>query len=601
MVEGRILESWKEIAEYLRRTPKTCQRWEHELGLPIHRLDGSPKASVFAYQEELDRWLNEKLHEREIAEEKSVRAGRRKQRVFFMTLFSFLGLAAALAILWILDHRNSGPSDRIDPPAVASAPAMPSIAVLPFDNLTHDSAHDYFVDGIHEALITELVKLGAVGVTSRGSVMRYKDRPNDLKKVARELGVQALVEGSVLRSGDRVRVSAQLIRADTDRHVWAQTYDRDVGNVLALLDEVAKAIANEVGRTVDQTVPEGRPSTRKPHRVNPKAYEAYLRGQEIFNREGFETTLLPRIERHCEEATRLDPEFAEAWGELARNRVWQAFFGLRPPGELLPLAREAAHRALALDESTGRAWSALGAISLYFDWNFPAAKQELERAVSLAPHDAAVRHAYSDYFVVMGQTAESLGQVLMGREHNPGSLLAEFFIPGHAVAAKRYQEAIDTARAMLSRHPEVRNSRHFLAKALWLTGHYEEAIVEFGTLWDPASGRARVLETAFSRRGPRAAMKAVADFLAKGTGQEAPNPTEVASYYAIAHEADAAFAWLEKAFAQRTPGLLHVPADPFFDPIRQDPRIDDLCRRVGLPVEAWRGSGSRVTPPVVPG
>ena len=601
MAEGRILESWKEIAEYLRRTPKTCQRWERELDLPIHRLDGSPKASVFAYQEELDRWLNEKLHEREIVEDKSSRVRRRKRKLFYIALPLVLALAATIAAVRLLKKPSPTSGDDSDRPATAPVPAMSSIAVLPFDNLTHDPAQDYFVDGIHEALITELVKLGAVGVTSRGSVMRYKDRPNDLKKVARELGVRALVEGSVLRSGNRVRVSAQLIRADTDRHVWAQTFDRDVGDVLALLDEVAKAIADEVGRTVDQTAPEGRPSTRKPHRVNPKAFEAYLRGQEIFNREGFETTLLPRIERHCLQATRLDPEFAGAWGELARNRVWQAFFGLRPPGELLPLAREAAHRALALDERTGTGWSALGAISLYFDWNFPAAKEELERAVSLAPHDAAVRHAYSDYFVVMGLTAESLAQVFIGREHNPGSLLAEFFIPGHAVAAKRYQEAIDTARAMLSRHPEVRNSRHFLAKALWLTGHYEEAIVEFGTLWGPASERARVVETAFSRSGPRAAMKAVADFLAKGTGQEAPNPTEVASYYAIAHEADAAFAWLEKAFAQRTPGLLHVPADPFFDPIRQDLRIDDLCHRVGLPVEAWRGSGSRVTPPVVPG
>ena len=274
--------------------------------------------------------------------------------------------------------------------------------------------------------------------------------------------------------------------------------------------------------------------------------------------------------------------------------------GVRPPGELLPLAREAARRALDLDERTGKAWAALGVISLYFDWNFETAREELERAVSLAPHDAAVRHAYSDYFVIMGQTAESLGQVRLGLEHNPDSLMAQVYVPGHAVAAKRYQEAIDAARAILARHPDIPNSRNFLAKALWLTGSYEEAIDEFGRLWGPASEQARALDTTFRREGPRAAMKAVADCLAAGTGTQTPNPTEIASYYAIAHEPDAAFAWLEKAFAQRLPGLLHVPADPFFDPIRKDPRIDDLCRRVGLPIEAWRGSASRVTPPMVP-
>jgi tetratricopeptide (TPR) repeat protein len=447
MAEGRIFESWKEIAEYLRRTPKTCQRWERELGLPVHRLDGSPKASVFAYKEELDSWLNEKLHEKETAGETASRVRPRGRRPLSIVLPVVLGLAATFAAVWVLK----------------------------------------------------------------------------------------------------------------------------------------------------------KPAPRRPHRVRPEAYEVYRQGRQILNQEGFVATLLPRIEHYFEEATRLDPEFAEAWGELANNRAWQACLGLRPPGEVLPLSREAAHRALALDESTGKAWAALGVISLYFDWNFATAKQELERAVSLTPHDSGVRHAYSDYFLVMGQTAESLGQVRLGREQNPDSLMAQEYIPGHAVAAKRYQEAIDEARAILAGHPEVRNSRHFLAKALWLTGSYEEAIVEFGRLWGPASEQARVLETTFRRGGPRAAMKAVAEHLAAGTDTPIPNPAEVASYYAIAHEADAAFAWLEKAFAQRTPGLLHVPADPFFDPIRKDPRIDDLCRRVGLPIEAWRGSASRVTPPVVPG
>jgi DNA-binding winged helix-turn-helix (wHTH) protein/Flp pilus assembly protein TadD len=346
----------------------------------------------------------------------------------------------------------------------------------------------------------------------------------------------------------------------------------------------------------------GPSGTRRSHRVRPEAHAALLRAQQSFEQEGFVARrTLPAAERLLEEATRLDPEFAEAWGELAANRAWQAWFGLRPYAELLPRAREAAHCALALSENVVKAWAALGVISLYFDWEFETARHLLERAVSLGPRDASVRHAYSDYFVVMGRTQESLDQVRLARELNPDSLLARQCLPGHLVAARRYQEAIDEARGLLASYPDVNNARHFLAKALWMTGRYEEAIADFGRLWGPESEQARVLDGTFRHAGPRAAMRAVADCLAGQAETPALNATEVAACYATCGESDAAFAWLEKAFARRAPGLLHVPVDPFFDPIRSDPRIDDLCRRVGLPIEAWRGPAGSFAPAVEPG
>ena len=178
MAEGRILESWKEIAEYLRRTPKTCQRWEHDLDLPIHRLDGSPKASVFAYQEELDRWLNEKLHEKELAEDKSSRAGQRKRRFFYVALPLVLVLAATAAVIGILTQRAPRPSGDEGRPAAASAPALPSIAVLPFENLTHDPAHDYFVEGIHDG--ADYRSLRSWGRSrSRHAALSYDTRANN--------------------------------------------------------------------------------------------------------------------------------------------------------------------------------------------------------------------------------------------------------------------------------------------------------------------------------------------------------------------------------------------------------------------------------------
>lgn len=357
------------------------------------------------------------------------------------------------------------------------------------------------------------------------------------------------------------------------------------------------------GTADEQSLPSASDQAAGPsHRARPEAYDAFLRGQQLKEQEGFVAgRILPAVELLFEEATRLDPEFADAWGGLALNRTWEAFFGLRPHAELLFRAREAADRALALSENVAMAWAALGMISLYFDWDFVTARRQLERAVSLAPRDPAVRHAYADYFVVMGRAQESLDQVHLARDQNPNSLRALLVLPGHAVAARRYQEAIDEARSMLASHPEVRNARHFLARALWLTGRYGEAIAEFGTLWGPASEQLRVLDHAFSRDGPRGAMKALADHLAEQADTPAGNPAEIAAYYAMCQESDAAFVWLEKAFVQRAPGLLHLPADPFFDPIRSDPRIDDLCRRVGLPIEAFRGPTGSLPPPVEPG
>lgn len=347
------------------------------------------------------------------------------------------------------------------------------------------------------------------------------------------------------------------------------------------------------------TPPPPAPARRK---VRPEAREAFLHAERLLREElPLGGRVLPSAERLFEEAVRLDPEFATAWGALASNRAWQAFLGLRPHAELIDGAREAARRALALDETVAKGWGALGVVSLYFDWDFATARRQLERALTLAPHDPGVRHAYSDYFVVMGRAEESLEEVLLGREQNPDSWQARVFLPGHFVAARRYREAIREAEAILASFPDARNARHFLARSLWMTDRFEEAVAELGRLRGAASEEARLLEGSWREAGPRAAMKALADHLAGQATDSGANATEIAACYSIGGEPDLAFAWLEKAFERRTPALLHVPVDPFFDPIRTDPRIDDLCRRVGLPVDAWRGAAARSVPPIEPG
>lgn len=332
------------------------------------------------------------------------------------------------------------------------------------------------------------------------------------------------------------------------------------------------------------------------------ALQAYLHARRLLRDEApLVGRILPSAERFFEEATRIDPAFAKAWGALALNRAWQAFLGLRPHAELLDGAREAARRALALDEDAAGAWAALGLVSLYFDWEFETAKGQLERALTLAPRDPGVRHAYSDWFVVMGRPQESLEEVLLAREQNPRSWQVRLFLPGHLVAARRFPEAIREAEAILGAFPEARNARHFLARSLWMTGRPEEAIVELGRLWGEESEPARLLASAGRRAGPRAALGELAAHLAGRGSESAGHATEISAFYAASGDPDAAFAWLGKAFERRVPGLLHVPVDPFFDPLRADPRIDDLCRRVGLPVEAWRGPNGPYVAPIEPG
>ncbi len=252
-------------------------------------------------------------------------------------------LASVALIVWAVRTRTTVPS--------ASAGEIKSIAVLPFDNLTHDAAQDYFVEGMHEALITDLAKLGTVRVTSRNSVMRYKGQALSLKDVAKELGVDALIEGSVLRADDRVRVTAQLILGRTDEHVWAESYDRELRDVLSLLSEVSHAIAGEVQATLGGAAPPA--VARVPGRqVSPQAFEAYLRGRHVMSL-GIASGRVKEALGYFEEAVRLDPDFARAWSSIAICRLIPGVFGGVPAAEAAAAGRAAAQKALALDDTDG--------------------------------------------------------------------------------------------------------------------------------------------------------------------------------------------------------------------------------------------------------
>jgi TolB-like protein len=495
------------------------------------------------------------------------------------------GAAAAVLVALAAVAVWQVPSLRSLVTGAASPPSIHSIAVLPFDNLAHDASQDYFVDGLHDALITELAKLGTFGVTSRNSVMRYKGKVLAMKDVARELGVDALLEGSVLRSGNRVRITAQLIRGTTDEHLWAESFDRDLGDVLALLTDVSHAVAGRLqSRIAGVTWPAAAPQPLVTPHVRPEAYEAYLRGREVMNSASV-IQRLPEAMEHFKQAVALDPGLARAWGMLGACAGAQAFFGIGSVADNVALARHAARKALAIDPREGSAYGTLGVVELYFDWDFDRARADVERAVALSPHDLLARHAYADYLMVTGRLEESLQQVRLGRDANPAQPLAQLVVLFHAAATRRPEAVRSEARATLERFPQLATAAHFtLGGLLWREGKHEEALAEYKAAMDVDSFR--VFEEAFRRAGPRGALLASAERLSR-RAQEAGRPPDwqaIAGCYAEAGEADRAFALLDQAYEARVPQLLHLVADPAFDAVRDDPRYDALLRRIGIPM-----------------
>jgi TolB-like protein len=484
---------------------------------------------------------------------------------------SFAGLAIVVAVMIFFFQ-------RLGTHLESKTTSIHSLAVLPFDNLMNDPAQEYFVDGMHEALLTDLAKMESVRVISRTSVMRYREAPVPIKEIARELDVDAVIEGSVLRSGNRVRITAQLIDGASDEHLWAESYDRDLEDVLELLSEVSRAIAGEIHVVIASVTETGEVESPK---VKPEAYEAYLQGRHVFNEWNWESRAqgIELLQR----AVELDPNLAPAWSALAIAKFFRVFAGLGPERDGVREARAAAHRALELDPDLGGAHAVLGFISLYSDWDWPAAERELERALALSPNDSNVRHGYADYLLVMGKLEASLEQTRLGRSYDPLSPISHQIVLYHALMAGHFDEVIVEGRQTLDKFPDFRSPHGRMGDALWVLGRYEEALAEYKARWGPESDSFRTFSEAFERSGPAGAWKELADRLVERARPETIHPITIAKRYALAGENDSAFEWLEKAYSARSAMLLHTPFSPEFDSLRSDPRFNALMRRIGIP------------------
>ena len=485
--------------------------------------------------------------------------------------------AGALAIVIVLFSQEL--SDLwTQKPGAEDPSRIRSLAVLPLDNLGGDPEQNYFVDGLHEALITDLSTISNLKVISRQSSMRYKSSNKLVPEIAGELGVDALVEGSVLLLGDRVRVTAQLIHGQTDEHLWAETYDRDLQDVFTLLSEVARAITDEIEITL---MPQEEERLANTGQVNPEANDAYLRGRYFtnsFTTEGFQKSL-----EYFNQAVDIDPGFAQCWAELAGTHILIAYFGNEPPREAILQARVAALKALELDDQLSAAYSALGWVRL-FTWDWPGAGEAFEEALRLNPNDSVTLHGYADYLTLTGRPEQGLVQVRRGRAVDPLTPMSNLPVPFHLYMMRRYDESIAEAQKLLKTDPDYPVSR-LLSKVYWQKGMFEEALAEYRRILVRRndSGLLEALDKGNADSGPQGAMRAVAREMVARSKQGYMDPFKIASVFAQAGEADLALEWLNKAVDQGSLELVYVNIRPEFDPLHSDPRYKELMHRLGLP------------------
>jgi TolB-like protein/DNA-binding winged helix-turn-helix (wHTH) protein len=474
-------------------------------------------------------------------------------------------------------------------PVAGAAPEIRSLAVLPLQNLSNDPAQEYFSDGMTDALITDLAQIGSLKVISRTSSMQYKQAKKSLPEIARELNVDGIVEGTVQRSGDRVRITAQLIYAASDKHLWATSYERDVRDVFALERDIAGDVAHQVQARLpiqNQPVPPPTvPRPEQPRPVNLTALEAYFQGDYLLNRKGGgagdeDTT---KAAEYFQQAIDADPSFAPAY--LGKARAYEDFY--RQSSENLAIARKAAQRAVDLDPSLSDAWVELGDIHCTRDWDWRSAEQDYRRAIALNPNNAWARHELGDFLSMMGRLDEALKEYQLAQERDPTQdyLSLIIYLRGD------HDHAIELVRKEIESHPNEGWSYWTLAQWLAVKGMHKESVQEMEkalTLFGFPEIAART-HRAFVTSGYQAALQEAAEqFEHLQATDKVFFPMTIAQLYAGIGDKDRAFYWLEQAYEHRDWigggfGLEMVRLEPMLDPLRSDPRFEDLIRRVGLP------------------
>ncbi len=575
------LDSWKEIAAYLNRDVTTAQRWEKREGMPVHRHLHDKRGSVYAVGSELDAWLQGRRQslseeDEEQRPETPVEAEDDLPQTARLPVRGWFALAGVI-VLGLLAVAYFASRSRMDS---AAQPKIRSLAVLPLKNLSGDPAQEYLADGMTEALIGRLSGIHDLRVISRTSVMRFKNPQLSVPEIARTLGVDALVEGSVMREGNRIRVTAQLIRGSTDEHFWSETYDRELQDVFTLQSDLAQSIAEKIQVTVTGDEHERLTAARS---VAPEVYESYLKGQFAFNSSNSRAEIEKSV-GYFDEAIQRDPTFAPSYVGLATaySFLGTVYVG-GSPAETRPKVIAAARKALELDPDIAEAHVLL-ANTLQEEWKWAEAKAEYDRALELNPNSADAHTMFALWLLCQGRTDEAVSWARRGRELDPlaptGEEIGWILFQSH-----RYGEALHELRSILAVRPDSAGPLTDLGFVLVADNQPADAIPVLEKAISVSKGgpaATGVLIRAYAHAGRRSdALRLLAELQNRRKAGYVPAAAFVNAYLGLG-ENDQAFTWLEEAYKEQSNILQFLKVHPFFDPIRGDPRFADLVRRVGL-------------------
>ena len=528
------LDSWKAIAAYLKRDVRTVQRWERYEHLPVHRKLHGKLSSIYAYPSELDAWWSE--------------------------------------------GRSGPPSEIVN---YDTAPQRPLLAVLPLRNLSGNHEQDYFSEGLTEELISQLSRLNPqqLGVIARGSAMRYKDTAKDIHQIARELGVSYILDGSVRRNDDRVRIAVQLVGVRDQSHLWAESYDHSLRDILELQSEVARAVTEEIALTLSAREQERLRSARP---IAPEAYESYLRGRFFWNQRSADG--LQRATELFERAITIDAGYAPAHAGLADCYALLSTIavGALKPALAMPKAEAAANRALELDPRLAEAHASLAYAQLFFDWDWNRAETSFRRAFEFNPGYATAHHWYAEYLTTLGRTSDSLEELRRAQELDPLSLAIPSALASNFYFERDYDRVIEHSRRTLEADPNFVLAYLNLGRAYGQKRMHRQAIAEFKKAHELSPDSVAIkmaLGHAYGVAGKKAEATAILDRLRRLAKQRYVPAFHFAALYCGLGDVEQSFKWLAKARDERCDYFVFLDREPYADPLRKDPRFQALIPR----------------------
>lgn len=464
--------------------------------------------------------------------------------------------------------------------AHTTARPIRSLAVLPLQNLSGDPAQEYLADGMTDELTTQLAKIGSLRVTSRTSAMHYKGMQKPLPEIARELKVDALVEGSIVRAGNQLKLTAQLIDGSSDQHLWADSYQRDVRDILTLQLEVARDVASHIRAKL---TPEDQTRLAASRPAQPEAFEAYFKGRYFWNKRT--EADLDKAVKYFKLATEKDPTYAEAYVGLADAYLTAAAYSLMPPNQAAPLAKAAALKALEIDDSLADAHSPLGSIKAEYEWDFRGAEVEFQRAIALNPNNSRAHQFYAeDVLEPEGRTEEALRELALAEQADPSSLMARAATGYALMLSRQYDRAIDQERKTLEMDPNFPKAHQMLGYAYQQKGMYDQAIREYtaASALDSNPSYVANLAQAYALSGRTREARDLLRRLVQISQHMYVHPYTIALVHLALGDSGHALDWLEKARQERCWTMIYLNVDPRLDSLRSDPRFQALLQRMGI-------------------